>query len=135
MALTPKASDLLKVLVASGDRVIEKQELMQLVWPDSVVTDDSLTQHIGALRKALGDAPDRPGYILTVPQMAIDLSRRFGRCGTRVTSRRLPGPIRRWRRHRSAVGSEPPATQSTRTWLSDIGWRGSGQVHGSPRWA
>ena len=41
VALTPKAFDLLRVLVASGDRVIEKQELMQLVWPDSFVTDDS----------------------------------------------------------------------------------------------
>ena len=68
VALTPKALDLLRVLVASGDRVVEKQELMQLVWPNSFVTDDSLTQHIAALRKALGDAPDRPEYILTVPR-------------------------------------------------------------------
>ena len=68
VVLTPKAFDLLRVLATAGDRVIEKQELLQLVWPNSFVTDDSLTQHIAALRKALGDTPDRPAYILTVPR-------------------------------------------------------------------
>src|SRR5712692_7448810 len=68
VALTPKAFDLLRVLVTSGDRVVEKNELMKLVWPDSFVGEDSLTQNIATLRKALGDVPDRPQYIATVPR-------------------------------------------------------------------
>jgi eukaryotic-like serine/threonine-protein kinase len=68
VTLTPKAFDLLRVLVAAGNRVVEKDELMKLVWPDSFVSEDSLTQHIAALRKALGDGPERPQYILTVPR-------------------------------------------------------------------
>jgi DNA-binding winged helix-turn-helix (wHTH) protein len=68
VALTPKAFDLLRVLVTSGGRVVEKSELMQLVWPDSFVSEDSLTQNIATLRKALGDSPDRPRYIATVPR-------------------------------------------------------------------
>lgn len=66
--LTLKAFELLRVLVATGGRVVEKSELMKLVWPDSFVTDGSLTHHIAVLRKALGDAPDRAQYILTVPR-------------------------------------------------------------------
>ena len=68
VALTPKAFDLLRALVGSGGRAVEKNELMKLVWPDSFVGDDSLTQNIAVLRRALGDAPDRPQYIVTVPR-------------------------------------------------------------------
>src|SRR4051812_6146617 len=66
--LTPKAFDLLRVLVTSEGRVLEKTELIKAVWPDSFVSEDSLTHHIATLRKALGDAPDRPGFIVTVPR-------------------------------------------------------------------
>src|SRR5258705_4391844 len=68
VALTPKAFDLLRVLLTARDRVVEKTELMKLVWPDSFVGEDSLTQNIATLRKALGDAPDRAQYIVTVPR-------------------------------------------------------------------
>jgi eukaryotic-like serine/threonine-protein kinase len=66
--LPRKAFELLRVLVAAGGGVVEKAELMKLVWSDSFVSDDSLTHHIAVLRKALDDAPDRPRYILTVPR-------------------------------------------------------------------
>jgi DNA-binding winged helix-turn-helix (wHTH) protein/Tol biopolymer transport system component len=68
IALTPKAFDMLRVLVLSGGRVVEKNELLQLVWPDSFVGEDNLTQNIATLRRALGDSPDRPRYIATVPR-------------------------------------------------------------------
>ena len=50
VALTPKAFDTLRVLVTFSDRVVEKNELMKLVWPDSFVGEDSLTQNIATLR-------------------------------------------------------------------------------------
>ena len=68
IALTPKAFDTLAVLVAYRDRVVEKAELLQEVWPDVVVGEETLTQNIATLRKALGDNPDRPEYIATVPR-------------------------------------------------------------------
>ena len=79
--LTPKAFDLLRVLVTSEGRVLEKTELITLVWPDSFVSEDSLTHNIGTVRKALGDAPDRPQYIFTVPRHGyrfLASVRRFG---------------------------------------------------------
>src|SRR5512135_3303226 len=66
LALTPKAFDLLQVLVTRADRVVEKDELMKRIWPDSFVGEDSLTQNVAVLRKVLGDASDSPRYIATV---------------------------------------------------------------------
>jgi DNA-binding winged helix-turn-helix (wHTH) protein/Tol biopolymer transport system component len=66
LALTPKAFDLLQVLVAHADRVVEKDELMRRIWPDSFVGEDSLTQNVAVLRKVLGDASDSPRYIATI---------------------------------------------------------------------
>jgi predicted ATPase/DNA-binding winged helix-turn-helix (wHTH) protein/tetratricopeptide (TPR) repeat protein len=53
--LRPKVYEALKYLVEHPGRLIGKQELMQAVWPDSFVTDDSLVQCALELRRALGD--------------------------------------------------------------------------------
>src|SRR3954469_9407430 len=66
--LTPKAFDVLQVLVESGGVVVEKQDLLKGVWPDSFVSDETLTQNIATLRRALGDVAERPQYIVTVPR-------------------------------------------------------------------
>src|SRR5262245_35018741 len=68
VALTPKAFDLLRVLVMSGGRVREKQALLNLLWPGTFVGEDSLTQCVAALRRALGDSADHPAFIATVPR-------------------------------------------------------------------
>ena len=74
VALTPKAFDTLLALVERRDRVVEKAELMKLVWPDSFVEEANLSQTIFVLRKTLGDAPDGRPYIDTVPRRGY----RFG---------------------------------------------------------
>lgn len=53
--LRPKAFDLLRLLAANAGRVVSKQELMEAVWPNVHVSDDSLFQCIRQLRAALGD--------------------------------------------------------------------------------
>jgi DNA-binding winged helix-turn-helix (wHTH) protein len=55
--LTPKAFDTLLALVQNSGRVLEKDELMQTLWPDTIVEKNNLTQNISALRKALGESP------------------------------------------------------------------------------
>lgn len=62
--LTPKAFDTLAVLVARPGRVLGKAELLKLVWRDTFVEENNLTQNISALRKILGEE----GYIATVPR-------------------------------------------------------------------
>ena len=53
--LRPKVYETLKYLVENPGRLISKQELMQAVWPDAFVTDDSLVQCTVELRRALDD--------------------------------------------------------------------------------
>ena len=65
--LSPKVADTLAVLLAHRGRVVEKGELMKLVWPDTFVEEGGLARNVSALRKALGDA-EGAGYVETVPK-------------------------------------------------------------------
>lgn len=66
--LTPKAFDILLALIERRDRVVDKAELMGLVWPESFVEDANLTQTIFVLRKTLGADASGAHYIETVPR-------------------------------------------------------------------
>ena len=70
--LRPKVYETLKYLVEHPGRLIGKQELIQAVWPDAFVTDDSLVQCTVELRRALADHDQqllktvpRRGYVFT----------------------------------------------------------------------
>jgi eukaryotic-like serine/threonine-protein kinase len=71
--VSSRAFDTLLALVQGAGRVVEKDELMRVVWPGTFVGDDNLTQQISALRKALGDHPEAPIYIQTVPRRGYRL--------------------------------------------------------------
>ncbi len=66
--LVPKALDTLQALLERRGRVVEKSQLMKLVWPDTHVEDVGLARNISLLRKALGDESDENPYIETVPR-------------------------------------------------------------------
>ncbi|MBB5319363.1 winged helix-turn-helix domain-containing protein [Tunturibacter empetritectus] len=68
ISLTPKAFEILLVLVQNGSRLTTKEELMRKVWPDSFVEEANLTVNISALRRQLGESPDGHRYIETVPR-------------------------------------------------------------------
>lgn len=68
VVLTPKAVDLLIALVAAEGKPIGKDDLLQKIWPDTVVEEGSLTSHISLLRKALGEGHDEPQFIETIPK-------------------------------------------------------------------
>ena len=65
--LTPKAFDLLLVLVEARGRTVEKDELFEKVWAGTVVEENNLNQNITALRKSLGDSRQESQYIATIP--------------------------------------------------------------------
>jgi TolB-like protein/DNA-binding winged helix-turn-helix (wHTH) protein len=64
--LRPRTAALLACLVQRRDRVVTKHELMELVWPDAVVTEDSLVQCIKEIRQAIGE--EGREWIRTVPR-------------------------------------------------------------------
>ena len=65
--LKPKTFDMLLALVQHRGQVLEKDDMMRMLWPDSDVEESNLPLHISALRKALGESPNERGYIVTVP--------------------------------------------------------------------
>src|SRR5262249_52762695 len=68
VSLTPKAFDLLLALVERHGRLLEKEDLMKKVWPDTIVEEANLASNISLLRKALGDGENGHRYIETVPK-------------------------------------------------------------------
>ena len=65
--LHEKALQILIVLVRHAGKVVSKDELMKLVWPDAFVEEANLSQNIFVLRKALGERPKENRYIATIP--------------------------------------------------------------------
>ncbi|MCM2269629.1 MAG: transcriptional regulator [Thermoanaerobaculia bacterium] len=65
--LAGKPMELLVALVATRDRVVTRDELLALVWPDVVVEEANLTQTVSVLRRALGEAPGENRFVATVP--------------------------------------------------------------------
>jgi TolB-like protein/DNA-binding winged helix-turn-helix (wHTH) protein/Flp pilus assembly protein TadD len=68
IAVPPKAYDILVALVENRERLVERDELMQLVWPDVAVEEANLTQNVFTLRKILGDDQTSPRFIETLPR-------------------------------------------------------------------
>src|SRR5688572_7523242 len=65
--VTPKAVEILCLLVENAGELVTKEELMKRVWADSFVEEANLSHHIFKLRKALGDGEGRK-IIETVPK-------------------------------------------------------------------
>ena len=66
VTLTRKATEILIMLLANAGHVVEKEELLREVWPNTFVEEANLAQHVFTLRKALGDERAVPRYIETV---------------------------------------------------------------------
>jgi Tol biopolymer transport system component/DNA-binding winged helix-turn-helix (wHTH) protein len=68
LSLQPRAFDVLLFLIEHQGRLVEKRELLEGVWGESFVTDNSLTRSIKEIRRALGDSAEEPRYIETIPK-------------------------------------------------------------------
>lgn len=66
--LSPKAHDVLALLVRQAGHLVTKNELLACVWPEVFVEEGILTVHVSSLRKALGDQRRPPSYVETVPR-------------------------------------------------------------------
>src|SRR6266851_7428300 len=64
--LSPKAFELLKLLVERRPDAVSKSELHQRIWPETFVTDDSLSRLVAELRDAMGDNARSPRFVRTL---------------------------------------------------------------------
>lgn len=65
--LMPKAFDTLLYLVRKHGKIIEKDELMAEIWPDTIVEENNLTQNISILRRVFGEKPGEHRFVATIP--------------------------------------------------------------------
>jgi DNA-binding winged helix-turn-helix (wHTH) protein len=68
VALSPKAFDLLSILVASRPKAISKRELQEHLWPATFVVEKNLANLVSEIRDAIGDDSSDPRFIRTVPR-------------------------------------------------------------------
>ena len=89
VALTPKAFQLLEVLVVNRPKALSKSALQERLWPDTFVLEKNLVNLVAEIRAALGDSATNPRFVRTVP--------RFGYAFRDVTSKESAGdpPMRR----------------------------------------
>ncbi len=71
--LTLKALQVLLALVEAGGRVVSREQLLERVWPDTLPTDDVLTQAVAQLRRAFGGRGEAPPYIETIAKAGYRL--------------------------------------------------------------
>jgi len=92
--LEPKALETLHALILRRGQVVEKAELMRLVWPDTVVEDVGLARNISLLRKALG--PEAGACIETIPKRGYRFVTDDPPVTPAVSERSGPGWTTRW---------------------------------------
>jgi DNA-binding winged helix-turn-helix (wHTH) protein/pimeloyl-ACP methyl ester carboxylesterase len=135
VSLTAKAFETLRVLLERPGRLVTKDELMQHLWPDTVVEENNLTQHVSALRRALGEQRPGLGFIETVPRVGYRFLADVRQPGSDGRASLPPAPAASSRTLRqeirfcttsdnariaySSVGMGPPLAK-TANWLSHI---------------
>lgn len=116
VAITPKAFEVLWLLVRQPGAVIEKETFFAAVWPNRVVEESNLTQTIFVLRKLLGEGIDGRKWIVTVPGRGYTFT---GEVSSRETAApSLPArPVRRIPPGRIATSAALLAAAAAGAWL------------------
>src|SRR6185436_14682366 len=68
IVLSPKVFDTLLCFVERPDELLDKDSLMQAIWPGLVVEENTVNQNVSILRRALGEKPSENRFIVTVPR-------------------------------------------------------------------
>jgi DNA-binding winged helix-turn-helix (wHTH) protein len=93
-------------LLSRREAIVSKEALIDAVWRDVAVTDNSLEQAISALRRALGSGPDGQPYIQTVPRQGYRFAGTVTKAAFRATDSALDellAPHRAWVEGRAAL--------------------------------
>src|SRR5687768_17466808 len=98
-----KAMEVLVYLASQPGIVIDKEQIIKAVWPDTFVSDDVLTHAISHLRKALNDDATHPRFIQTIPRRGYRLIAPVVRTSTKHVEPAKPDASPPGRRRWSAL--------------------------------
>jgi DNA-binding winged helix-turn-helix (wHTH) protein len=101
VAIGPKVFDLLLYLVQNREHVVSKDALLDAVWTGRIVSESTLTSHINAVRKAIGDNGEEQRLVRTLARKGFRFVGTSGK--RRMSAPRRPPALRnlmkRLRRH------------------------------------
>src|SRR6476646_3101133 len=90
--LTSRVFDTLLYMVRHHDAVLDKERIMEAVWPDSIVEENNLAQAISILRQVFGETPASHSYIVTVPGRGYRFVAEVHKRNGNMVSAAPPGP-------------------------------------------
>jgi TolB-like protein/DNA-binding winged helix-turn-helix (wHTH) protein len=90
LVLRPKSFDVLRYLLENAGRLVSRDELMQAVWPDVIVTDDSITQCVMEARRVLGAKGAQ--ILQTIPRRGYLVEAEVTRCTASAARGRADEP-------------------------------------------
>ena len=93
VAVGPQVFDLLVYLVQNRDRVVSKDDMLDAVWAGRIVSESTLTSHINAVRKAIGDNGQEQRLVRTVARKGLRFVGEVGAADDPSTSRRSSPPL------------------------------------------
>jgi non-specific serine/threonine protein kinase len=93
VAISPKALQLLGILVEAHPRALSKSELQDRLWPGTFVVEKNLTNLVGEIRDALGDDPAHPRYIRTVHRFGYAFRERVASEARDAARHNLPAQL------------------------------------------
>jgi DNA-binding winged helix-turn-helix (wHTH) protein len=92
--LSPKAFDLLLLLVENGSRALSRADLHKHLWPSTFVLDTNIASLVAEVRRALGDDADEPRFVRTMHRFGY---RFIGRVDTGVDEKEAVSPaVKYW---------------------------------------
>lgn len=106
VALTAKAFDTLLLLIENRHRVVGKDELLATIWAGRIVQDNSLTQAVSSLRRAIGSGAGDHRYVVTIPRRGYRFVADVREVDGAVATTGLPvGPMAPARHRAIAIGA------------------------------
>lgn len=125
--LEPKVMDLLFLLGSRPNEVFSREEILQALWPDVVVGEDTLARQVFKLRRALGDDPKAPRFVETLPKrgyrLRLDAPAESSVTATPVEVEPRPAPPPRPRRLRRLLWLAALALLTVGTLWVAFTWR------------
>lgn len=71
--LEPRVMQLLLLLARNTNKTVTNEDILKTVWPDTIVTSDSISQCISQLRRIFNDDPKQPRVLKTIPKLGYRL--------------------------------------------------------------
>ena len=90
VTVEPKLFELLLLFCHNPEKIITRQQILDLIWPDTIVTDNAVNKLVASLRKILKDNPKSPKYIQTVPKRGYRLVAELKYCEQQLESTTEP---------------------------------------------